>query len=924
MGTAVTDPKVLAMLNGGGDAPSASSTSDSNLVQDPQVLAQLNGTADTMASADHLTKPKKTDPLLPVLIDRVKSGVAGTLAIPNAAVSAIGTLTDAVHLTDSKGMKAGDVEVTKPGETFGGYTMAKRGWDEVLGVKHFAVPKDLQGRDSKANEYLATSAEFLGGSLIPGASTVANASRKLVTATVIGIGNLGAGTGAVEGKELGENLAEKFGLPKDFGGQMGYALGSLTGPKLVGMAGQYAVKTWNVGQQTLAANDITGFSADAQKAAANSLLQKDVQTALQHAPESEANVARAIELKKKAEQFSPNIAQMTDAPGLKAMYREVTNKSPEALAKAQEWERRNTEAIANYKEKTFPKNEQSVTDPARIKLSSDRSVLEMGIQNDQRQLRELSSKFRRELNNDQIGEELRTLYWDSRTRAKAQVDSQLADVYGTARKYGVKDDVSDIRDAVAKITGSDKNTFQDMPVTFRKILDEYPAATPDRMNRVAVTPNGAKSPVYRTEVVKGSPGKSEATFEEMHSLYKQANKDYADAVIGGNSTKAFYMKTVKEMLGEKIAKYNDEKYGELAKKFQNYNKNYAQYSTTYREGAGGEIAKRGRGGLATDAEDIVSKVILQAGDKKKGVQDFFQVYGGDERAAQLLHDGLIDNFSKSAMKGGVLNPKAAQSWLDKHASALSELPETKKVLEQAQGKAEVFQNRILMQQKQRQVLDRTVLSKIAKSDKPEDIINKSIADPKYMKGLLAGANTQDSKQAIARALVDSITKRPDSYEYLMKNEKALKPALDALGKDHWQNLKDIAEMEQISARTKAPTSVELAKLQDIGEQTIGTSVKGMFSRLRNLDKPMGVSKEYLVMDVGGRFFYKVRSEELARLREHAMVDPEAASLLSKLGKRDSASRQDLLDLQAISYVAGVNSLVQERSEQVREEKRKGR
>jgi hypothetical protein len=134
--------------------------------------------------------------------------------------------------------------------------------------------------------------------------------------------------------------------------------------------------------------------------------------------------------------------------------------------------------------------------------------------------------------------------------------------------------------------------------------------------------------------------------------------------------------------------------------------------------------------------------------------------------------------------------------------------------------------------------------------------------------------------------------------------------MQQLGPKHWDNLMDIAEMERISARTKAPTQVELAKLQDVGEQVIGTSIKGMFSRLRNLDKPMGVSKEYLLMDIGGRFFYKIRSEELARLRETAMFDPNVAEVLAGLSKKSTYTARELLDLQAIGFASGVNSTAQ--------------
>jgi hypothetical protein len=396
----------------------------------------------------------------------------------------------------------------------------------------------------------------------------------------------------------------------------------------------------------------------------------------------------------------------------------------------------------------------------------------------------------------------------------------------------------------------------------------------------------------------------------MHSLYKQANKDWADATIAQDPTKAFYMKTVRDQLQEKIDKFNDPQYGELAQKFTDANAAHAKYAHVFREGAGGELAKRTRAGTSTDAEDIVSKTFLQAGDKKAGVQEFFSLYGDNPRAAELLHDGLLDNYSKAAMKAGVFEPKAAQVWLDAHHSALSELPETRRLFGNAQKMGEAFVDRRRELQIQRSVLDRDTLSKVAGNEQPEALVQRAIRDPKLMRGILEGAYTKESKDSIARAIADVVLKQDSPFEFLQENSSTLKPVMDQLSRKHWSNLMDIAEMEKISARTKAPTQVELAKLQDVGEQVIGTSVKGMFSRLRNLDKPMGVSKQYLLMDVGGRFFYKIRSEELARLRETAMFDPNVAEVLARLGKKTSYTSRDLLDLQAIGFASGVNSTAQ--------------
>jgi hypothetical protein len=86
-----------------------------------------------------------------------------------------------------------------------------------------------------------------------------------------------------------------------------------------------------------------------------------------------------------------------------------------------------------------------------------------------------------------------------------------------------------------------------------------------------------------------------------------------------------------------------------------------------------------------DAEDIVSRTILKTADKKKGVQDFLAIHGNDAEAHALLRDGILDNFSKATMRSGEFNPKAARNWLNQHKSAMDELLELRKHLENHQA-----------------------------------------------------------------------------------------------------------------------------------------------------------------------------------------------------------------------------------------------
>lgn len=879
-GTPVTDPAMIERLN-------ALMAAAPNATPSVNVEGSAASGIPSSTPSTGIPAPQPEQSVIPHFLDKFKQGVSGTIALAGVPTSLIGSAMELAGMPK--------------GPTFGGFTSLKNGVDSVLGVKHIKAPTDLYGNVSQANEALGTIAEFLGGALIPGAGAVAAADQKIATAVVMALGTTESAMFSVKGKDLGGRLGESLGVGKERGEEIGAMLGSFLGPGLTNMAGQAVVKSLNKGLDSAGKLDIHGFSKEAQLAASNQMLKKEIVSSLELHPDSAANIADAIRMKQKIDKFSPNIAQMSGAPGLVSMYREVANKSPESLAKAAAADQINLTSIANFKDKSFPPTGRSLTDPAKVKLAMDQNAIELQQSAVEAKLSALTDKFRTRADNEVIGKELRELYWKARAAEKGRLDSKIGGVYETARKYGIREDMSDVREAVKKVTTADRNTFQDIPATYREVLTKYPAATPPSLQPVGKT--GARI------LTGGSAGRDSASFEELHSLYKEANKDWALAIASGNAPAAAQMAMIRDMLKAKVDKYNGSQYGELATKFQDFNTSYSKYSSTFREGAGGEMAKRTKNGLTTDAEDIVNRVILQSGDKKKGVQDFFQIYGSDVRAAELLHDGLLDNFAAYAVKNGTLNPQAASAWLKNNQAALSLLPDLRKPLENTTA----ISKELIIRRKQliaeRSVLDKSTLAKVAGVEDQERLIQDAIRSPKLMEALLAGAHSQESKQSVARAIVDSVVKQADPYGFLVKNEASLKPVMESLGKGHWDNLMTLGEAGKITARTNAPTSVELGKIKDIGEKLVGTSFKGLSQRA--LAAAQGrVSQLYTAIDVSGRFIYKIRSEDLARLREQAMFDTDTADLLAKLSSRKEFSKVDLLNLQHMGFASGVNSTLQ--------------
>ncbi|MCA3041893.1 MAG: hypothetical protein ING51_02650, partial [Rhodocyclaceae bacterium] len=208
-------------------------------------------------------------------------------------------------------------------------------------------------------------------------------------------------------------------------------------------------------------------------------------------------------------------------------------------------------------------------------------------------------------------------------------------------------------------------------------------------------------------------------------------------------------------------------------------------------------------------------------------------------------------------------------------------------------------------------LDNSVVQKIAQTEDVAKTIDSALTSPKEMRALLSQAvKTKDGSMALSRAIADAVSQKPNSYQFLMENQELLKPALDKLGKDHFNNLKTLAKAQEIAGRVKAPTDVNLTRLQDLAEQAIGTSGKGILSRMMNAEKGY-MSGTYVTFDLGGRYIYKIKSEEAAKLTEAAIYDPALAKALLDMQKQPAKEAMNNLKYHAYSHGIRVLSTQQE-------------
>lgn len=821
-------------------------------------------------------------------------------------------------------------------ENVGGYKQAKRGLHDLLNVdrlvtgkdleKEVEIPKDSFGGPSRSAEIQGRIMEYVGADLLPGGGAVAASGKKLLTAVTQAMGDSMAGLSSVEFKHQMGNWAPKFGMTKEQGEALGDQLGGMLGPGGVALAGQKIAQMSNkavsmapAGRSWKSYIPGTDASKEAQKSEAAVNVNKEILRAYESNPTNKENVDELIRLQKKMTDFKPGIASATNDPALKMMTQQVSQATPEGLIQANKLAADNKAAIAKFTGEKFPGSDVPITAGVRAANSTNHGQIQEQLNATQRQMTAIGDQYSRSVDKTKVGEDLRELYFTKKEAVKKVLDSQLDDVYAQGDQYKIKIGMIPLRQQVEGIVGSDKETFQDMPGSFKKILNEYAKPEASAIPK-PVQSSGSSMAIRRAQPPAPTPDNPTASFRELHSLYKEVNRDWNDLYIGGQLDKARKVSIVKDALKKQVDAFAGPEYGALGEKFRAFNTNYTKYSQTFKEGAGGMLGARGRNGYATDAENIVDKVFLKSGDKQKGVNDFFEVYGNDERAGKLLKDGITDNFSRAAVDAdGNFQPKRAAQWLKTNSRAMDQIPSLKSELQKQTDIGGSLLTRQKELYEQRKILDKGVMAQVAKSQDPEKLIAAGMNDPNLFKAMLVASKTPENRASLARAVVDHVTQNErDPYQFLMAHEKNLKGLLESLGprvldkqgnvvnEGHWENLKTIAKAQEIADRTKPPSSVAMTKPGEPVQDMIGTSGRSLVSMYRGIAQGRG-SKPDMAIAVGGNLMFKVRNDQMKALMQASLFDPDLAKNMAKLvtAPEGAPTKKALFDLKRVAFANGV-------------------
>lgn len=678
------------------------------------------------------------------------------------------------------------------------------------------------------------------------------------------------------GMEAGGDTASAMGLNRDLGEAAGAALG-MTGPALLGQGASAGLQFAK-----------SRFSPEfAKKKAEAEALQKVSGLVAAH-PESEANLARAEELRGRIPGYQPGAAASTGAPGLVALERSLAAQSPENLATAAKHVGESAQAIENFVATTYAQGALDTPKKIAVLAKKKTEALAAARANIDEELVGLNAAFERNTN-PANGELLRRKLNERNSVLRAEKDGRYAAVDEEAARVGVTDDIGDIVAFTKKTLADDFNGFQpeNIPSVFREVKSMFlKEAKPGRVAKE--TPTGKK--IYSYDEPAAAP--TEVSFDKMMSLRRRVNNDIAETYASSGTdreTKLRLLGGMKEMIEMRVQQYSDpEKYGRLGALLQDAEGFYkTEYAPRFKQGFGFDAQMRNSragGGMAYTPEEITTKLLKPT--DPQAARDFKFLYGDDPEAMGALKDAWLDTLHKRTSifdRNGVVKPTALDNFMRQHADALREVPFIRTELQALSTDATaLLARREAISVAQKKLADNKFIDLVQNQD-PEKVIGVAISDEKAMR-VLSGMAKKDgalAQEALARRVAEKITEAPDPAAFLNAHRETVSQVFGRMGPEHVRNMDDIVDAISILKRADVPRNVHGAPtMQDPMMEATGSSLRSWIASLMSIERGRtGVLQEGGFMV--GRYLAKLTTGHRDAVMQAALYDPHFSKVLSE-------------------------------------------
>lgn len=665
------------------------------------------------------------------------------------------------------------------------------------------------------------------------------------------------------GSEAGGDVSSEFGFgraPGEFVGSllgMGAGVGGVGGTRAVRKATGTFKDRHNIWDRMT--RERLGKMVGADEQYINNLMEADT-------------ISKKLQLQEAGTGF--DLAQATDSPAISSLYKVYEKSTPEKAQQAFLRREKLKETLSQKEREAFPGGEGQLGDFLHDQLEAEQ--VRAGL---------LSEKITTQ-DTQKIGETLREIRDNKAKMVKDSLGDKYDALYYQADRENISFDMTDVGEMVIRVFGDDANAFQrpDMPSVFFDIYTKYGKNPKFDLPRARTFGEHNRRQEELAGLLKEHRS---ASFQEVHSLWKRVNKDLDTYSRRGDDTTTRLLAMLKADLSKKLD--DIEKSGSsIGQEFAKLNAQYrSEYADIYKRGAGGSMKKRDRFGYTTRDEDIVKTYFFNKG--KGGLtalDDFKRIYGDDPDAMQMLRGGIIDIFAKTPGlidADGFIDPKKAAKFLKDHQQILDKLPKIRDELSNTVKANAAIMERMNFYRHLESFKDARKLEDVLKNDDIPRLMSFLVTNEQAMKRLANDAVMKGAGPEFARSLAHHIANGMggNGYEYLMGNEKLLKPIFDKVGKNHYDNLKTIVRGWAIANRGPSPIGAEAMKVEDWLKKKTGTTMDSLFAQQRAAQQKR-TSWQQISATIGAKWLVKFGGDVMFEATEKALFDPDLASTLAKI------------------------------------------
>lgn len=351
-------------------------------------------------------------------------------------------------------------------------------------------------------------------------------------------------------------------------------------------------------------------------------------------------------------------------------------------------------------------------------------------------------------------------------------------------------------------------------------------------------------------------------------------------------------------IGDKYAAYRDRYLNEYIKPFE-------QGAAKDVTSLGGDTRYR------TDNEDVAGK-FWQPGNIT-AAQDFHKTFQGNDKALDAMQGYILDDVRSVAVKDGVLDPKKMDKWMQANKDNLSQFPSIEKRLKDTQSMAtDLAQRQATLEGRRQTVEDSDLAQMLSKKNVTMDGLLKD----KNSFGRVVQNATPAEKQALARQMWDRASTGGETDPASMK--KFLTDNADALpkvlGKDHIENLHNLADAWEMNARSMMPTGSPVDQNPFAAfTSKFGSSPQQLLSRAFAV-KSGRTGIKYTAGDLLARVGLNASRRQANELIGRSIYDPAFAKDLTDFVASDKLKPEKLKRIKAYMFNSGISAMSEDEGE----------